>query len=170
MYNADQIEEMIYEYHWRKNVLLEEGYELDSNSTAQYGVESTMPKAQGGTSDKVLDIVARNDVLYRVLYEHLEVVNFINKYEYYIDNDKNLNMLYLFKKGKRPSEVKKIMNIGRTNFDSRMEDIINVYLREQEKHAQTNKHYQHNKHYKHNMQDKHNQRNQRNQQDKHYQH
>ncbi|MDN6750867.1 MAG: hypothetical protein L0L95_11495, partial [Staphylococcus equorum] len=62
MYNADQIEEMIYEYHWRKNVLLEEGYELDSNSTAQYGVESTMPKAQGGTSDKVLDIVTRNDV------------------------------------------------------------------------------------------------------------
>ncbi|GEP80646.1 hypothetical protein [Staphylococcus carnosus] len=146
MYTAEQIEEMIYEYHWRKNVLLEEGYELDSNSTAQYGVESTMPKAQGGTSDKVLDIVTRNDVIYRILYKHLEVVSFIDKYEHHIDNDKNLNILYEIKKGKRPTEIKKIMNIGRTNFESRMTDIVNVYLNEQDKHN------------KHNQQDKHNQR------------
>lgn len=151
MYTAEQIEDMIYEYRWRKNVLLEEGYEVDSNSTAQYGVESTMPKAQGGTSDRVLNIVTRNDVLYRVLYKHVEVVTFIDKYEHCIDNDKNLNILYEFKKGKKASQVRQVMNIGRTNFDSRMKDIVNVYLHEQDKQNKQDKQDKHNKHDKHNQ-------------------
>ncbi|ARM68231.1 hypothetical protein [Staphylococcus warneri] len=149
MYTADDIKDMIHSYNWRKNRLIDEGYISDSNSIAQYGIESTMPKAQGNTSDKVLNIVSRNDTLYRVLYKHIEVIEFIDKHEHKIDNDMNLNILYEFKKGKTQKEVRNIMKIGRTNLKSRLDDIVNVYLNEQ------------------NMQDKPNQHNQRNQQHQH---
>lgn len=149
MYTADDIKDMIHSYNWRKNRLIDEGYISDSNGTAQYGIESTMPKAQGNTSDKVLNIVSRNDTLYRVLYKHIEVIEFIDKHEHKIDNDMNLNILYEFKKGKTQKEVRNIMKIGRTNLKSRLDDIVNVYLNEQ------------------NMQDKPNQHNQRNQQHQH---
>ncbi|EGQ4039790.1 hypothetical protein GCZ97_08455 [Staphylococcus pseudintermedius] len=151
MYTADDIKDMIFSYNWRKNRLIDEGYILDSNSIAQYGMESNMPKAQGDTSDKVLNVVTRNDTLYRVLYKHVEVIEFIDKYEHKIENDMNLNILYEFKKGKTQSEVRDIMMIGRTNLKSRLDSIVDVYLNEQNK---QNKHNQHNQH---NQQDKHNQ-------------
>ncbi|EGQ1603781.1 hypothetical protein FD642_07840 [Staphylococcus pseudintermedius] len=148
MYTADDIKDMIFSYNWRKNRLIDEGYILDSNSIAQYGMESNMPKAQGDTSDKVLNVVTRNDTLYRVLYKHVEVIEFIDKYEHKIENDMNLNILYEFKKGKTQSEVRDIMMIGRTNLKSRLDSIVDVYLNEQNKQ---------NKHNQHNQQDKHNQ-------------
>ncbi|PWZ98452.1 hypothetical protein DD924_08040, partial [Staphylococcus pseudintermedius] len=143
MYTADDIKDMIFSYNWRKNRLIDEGYILDSNSIAQYGMESNMPKAQGDTSDKVLNVVTRNDTLYRVLYKHVEVIEFIDKYEHKIENDMNLNILYEFKKGKTQSEVRDIMMIGRTNLKSRLDSIVDVYLNEQNK---QNKHNQHNQH------------------------
>ncbi|HAR6002731.1 hypothetical protein [Staphylococcus pseudintermedius] len=160
MYTADDIKDMIFSYNWRKNRLIDEGYILDSNSIAQYGMESNMPKAQGDTSDKVLNVVTRNDTLYRVLYKHVEVIEFIDKYEHKIENDMNLNILYEFKKGKTQSEVRDIMMIGRTNLKSRLDSIVDVYLNEQNKQNKQNKHNQHNQH---NQQDKHNQHHKHNQ-------
>ncbi|QQJ59018.1 hypothetical protein JGZ50_07960 [Staphylococcus pseudintermedius] len=154
MYTADDIKDMIFSYNWRKNRLIDEGYIIDSNSIAQYGMESNMPKAQGDTSDKVLNVVTRNDTLYRVLYKHVEVIEFIDKYEHKIENDMNLNILYEFKKGKNQSEVRDIMMIGRTNLKSRLDSIVDVYLNEQNK---QNKHNQHNQQDKHNQHHKHNQ-------------
>lgn len=132
MYTRDQIEQMIYSYRWRKNILIDEGYITDSNGTAQYGIEATMPKGQGSTSNKVLNIVARNDVLHRVLYEHIEVIEFIDKYEHKIDNDMNLNILFQIKQGKKDNKVMKLMNIGRDNYNGRINDIVNVYYKQQE--------------------------------------
>ena len=81
MYTYEQIRDMIYSYHWRKNILIDEGYIQDSNGIAQYGIDATMPKPQGKTTDKVQAIATRNYVLSRVHDEHIEVVSFIDKYE-----------------------------------------------------------------------------------------
>lgn len=143
MYTTEEIKDMIYSYHWRKNILIDEGYVIDSNGIAQYGIEATMPKPQGKTTDKVQSIATRNYVLSRVHDEHIEVVNFIDKYEHCIDNDMNLNILYLFKKGKKFSEIRKIMNIGRDNLSKRINDVCHVYTKQQEQHE---KHKQHNQH------------------------
>lgn len=53
----------------------------------------------------MLNIVSRNDTLYRVLYKHIEVIEFIDKHEHKIDNDMNLNILYEFKKGKTQKKL-----------------------------------------------------------------
>lgn len=143
MYNEAQIKDMIFSYRWRKNILLDEGYSNDSNGIAQYGIESTLPKAQGVNTDKVQSIATRNCVLSRVYDEHLEVITFIDKYEHCIDNDMNLNILYLFKKGKKSSEIRKIMNIGRDNLSKRINDIVHVYTKQQEQHEKQKQHKQH---------------------------
>ena len=67
-----------------------------------------MPKGKGHTSNKVLNIVTRNDTLYRVLYKHIEVVEFIDKYEHEINDDMNLNILYEFKKGRTSLKLKRL--------------------------------------------------------------
>lgn len=151
MYSKEEIEEMIYSYRWRKNVLIDEGYIDDSSSVSQYGLEATLPKPQNTNSDKVQNIAMRNCVLSKVHDENMEVVSFIDEYEHSVDNDMNLNILYLIKKGKKPAEVKKIMNIGRTNYDSRIKSIVNVYYNMQKKHNQRNQRNQHDKHNQHNQ-------------------
>ena len=133
---------MIFEYHWRRNRLVDEGYTKESNGTAQYGIEATMPKGKGHTSNKVLNIVTRNDTLYRVLYKHIEVVEFIDKYEHKINDDMNLNILYEFKKGKNFTQVKKIMKIGRDNLNKIIDEIVNSCINQQEQHKQPHQHKQ----------------------------
>ena len=59
LYTHEQIRDMIYSYHWRKNILIDEGYIQDSNGTAQYGIDAAMPKPQGKTTDKVQAIATR---------------------------------------------------------------------------------------------------------------
>ena len=142
MYTHEQIRDMIFEYHWRRNRLVDEGYTIESNGTDQYGIEATMPKGKGHTSNKVLNIVTRNDTLYRVLYKHIEVVEFIDKYEHKINDDMNLNILYEFKKGKNFTQVKKIMKIGRDNLNKRIDEIVNSYINQQEQHKQQHQHNQ----------------------------
>lgn len=151
MYSREEIEEMIYSYRWRKNVLIDEGYIDDSNGVSQYGLEAALPKPQNTNSDKVQTIAMRNCVLSKVHDENMEVVSFIDEHEHSVDNDMNLNILYLIKKGKKPAEVKKIMNIGRTNYDSRIKSIVNVYYNMQKKHNQRNQRNQRNQHDKHNQ-------------------
>lgn len=149
LYTHEQIRDMIYSYHWRKNILIDEGYIQDSNGTAQYGIDAAMPKPQGKTTDKVQAIATRNYVLSRIHDEHIEVVSFIDKYEHNINNDMNLNILYLFKKGKKPKDVREIMNIGRTNLDSRINEIVNVYVKQQDKHNQQLQQLQQDKQHQH---------------------
>uniref|UniRef100_UPI001C5CB0F8 hypothetical protein n=1 Tax=Staphylococcus haemolyticus TaxID=1283 RepID=UPI001C5CB0F8 len=136
LYTHYHIMDMIYSYQWHKNILINDWYFQDSNLIAQYSIESTFPNPQGKTTDKVQAIATRNYVLSRIHDEHIEFVSFIDKYEHNINNDMNLNILYLFKKGKKPKDVREIMNIGRTNLDSRINEIVNVYVKQQDKHNQ----------------------------------
>ena len=49
MYSKESIVNMIGTHMMKSNVLADVVPEYDSNSIAQYGVQSTMPKPQGGT-------------------------------------------------------------------------------------------------------------------------
>lgn len=61
MYSESEVRELITGYYWRTNLIEDQVYEYDSTSTAQYGIESVMPKTQGATGDKVLVRVMMND-------------------------------------------------------------------------------------------------------------
>lgn len=103
-------------------------YEYDSTSTAQYGIESAMPKGQGGTGDKVLVRVIKNDKDRRKTQELIEKVAFIDDHEHLITNDKNYHILQLLKQGESITGIEVLMRISRKNVYTRIGEIVNAYM------------------------------------------
>ncbi|PTF40742.1 hypothetical protein BUY11_10480, partial [Staphylococcus chromogenes] len=106
-------------------------YEYDSTSIGQYGIESAMPKAQGGTGDKVLVRVIRNDKDRRKTQDLIDKVSFIDEHEHLITNDKNYHILQLLKQGESFSRVEVLMMMSRRNVYNRLNDIVNIYMKQQ---------------------------------------
>ena len=134
MYTPTEVRQMISDYKWMKNIIDSQVYECDSTSIGQYGIESSMPKAQGTTGDKVLVRVLRNDRDYRKTQSLVDKINFIDKNEEHIKNEKNYHILQLLKQGEKHNRIMVIMNVrSKENFYSRIDDIVQTIT-----HAQTN--------------------------------
>lgn len=134
MYTPSEVRQIISDYKWMKNIIDSQVYECDSTSIGQYGIESSMPKAQGTTGDKVLVRVLRNDRDYRKTQSLIDKINFIDKNEEYIKNEKNYHILQLLKQGEKHNRIMVIMNVrSKENFYSRIDDIVQTIT-----HAQTN--------------------------------
>lgn len=134
MYTPTEVRQMISDYKWMKNIIDSQVYECDSTSIGQYGIESSMPKAQGTTGDKVLVRVLRNDKDYRKTQSLVDKINFIDNNEEHIKNEKNYHILQLLKQGEKHNRIMVIMNVrSKENFYSRIDDIVQSIT-----HAQTN--------------------------------
>ena len=134
MYTPSEVRQIISDYKWMKNIIDSQVYDCDSTSIGQYGIESSMPKAQGTTGDKVLVRVLRNDRDYRKTQSLIDKINFIDKNEEHIKNEKNYHILQLLKQGEKHNRIMVIMNVrSKENFYSRIDDIVQTIT-----HAQTN--------------------------------
>lgn len=134
MYTPSEVRQIISDYKWMKNIIDSQVYECDSTSIGQYGIESSMPKAQGTTGDKVLVRVLRNDKDYRKTQSLVDKINFIDNNEEHITNEKNYHILQLLKQGEKHNRIMVIMNVrSKENFYSRIDDIVQSIT-----HAQTN--------------------------------
>ncbi|MEX6340811.1 hypothetical protein AB6E71_05455 [Staphylococcus arlettae] len=131
MYNESEVRQLITGYHWRVNLLEHKVYEYDSTSIGQYGIESAMPKAQGGTGDKVLVRVIRNDKDKKHSQKLIEEIEFVDKREHYITNDKNYHILQLLKQGETIKTIERLLGISRRSIYSRIDKIVNVYMQHQ---------------------------------------
>lgn len=128
MYTPSEVKQLITDYHWMRRLIDHQVYEYDSTSTAQYGIESAMPKGQGGTGDKVLVRVIKNDKDRRKTQELIEKVEFIDDYEHVITNDKNYHILQLLKQGESITGIEVLMRISRKNVYTRIGEIVNAYM------------------------------------------
>ncbi|WP_145456460.1 hypothetical protein [Staphylococcus saprophyticus] len=128
MYTPTEVKQLITDYHWMRRLIDHQVYEYDSTSIGQYGIESAMPKAQGGTGDKVLVRVIKNDKDRRKTQELIEKVAFIDDYEHLITNDKNYHILQLLKQGESITGIEVLMRISRKNVYTRIGEIVNVYM------------------------------------------
>lgn len=134
MYTPSEVRQIISDYKWMKNIIDSQVYECDSTSIGQYGIESSMPKAQGTTGDKVLVRVLRNDKDYRKTQSLVDKINFIDNNEEHITNEKNYHILQLLKQGEKHNRIMVIMNVrSKENFYSRIDDIVQSIT-----HAQAN--------------------------------
>ncbi|MDT4050330.1 hypothetical protein RPO70_03895 [Staphylococcus arlettae] len=131
MYNESEVRQLITGYHWRVNLLEHKVYEYDSTSIGQYGIESAMPKAQGGTGDKVLVRVIRNDKDKKHSQKLIEEIEFVDKREHYITNDKNYHILQLLKQGETIKTIERLLGISRRSIYSRIDKIVDVYMQHQ---------------------------------------
>ncbi|MFJ1815225.1 hypothetical protein [Staphylococcus saprophyticus] len=128
MYTPTEVKQLITDYHWMRRLIDHQVYEYDSTSTGQYGIEAAMPKDQGGTGDKVLVRVIKNDKDRRKTQELIEKVAFIDDYEHLITNDKNYHILQLLKQGESITGIEVLMRISRKNVYTRIGEIVNVYM------------------------------------------
>jgi helix-turn-helix protein len=80
--NKFQIYTLLKDYHWmikeikRIQTLLDE---TDFKGTSQYGVEATLPKAQGNNSDPLFIEIHRRDKKYKRLNEYIQKIKFIEE-------------------------------------------------------------------------------------------
>lgn len=128
MYTPTEVKQLITDYHWMRRLIDHQVYEYDSTSIGQYGIESAMPKGQGGTGDKVLVRVIKNDKDRRKTQELIEKVAFIDEYEHNITNDKNYHILQLLKQGESITGIEVLMRISRKNVYTRIGEIVNAYM------------------------------------------
>ncbi|MEB6612096.1 hypothetical protein [Staphylococcus pasteuri] len=129
MYTRDEVRNMIDNYKWMRNIIEAQVYDADSTSTAQYGIEAVMPKAKGGTGDKVLVKVLDRNREYRRNIKLLQKMEFIDKYEDYITNDKNYHILQMLKLGVKHKTIKDLMEINSdSTFYACINEIVGVYM------------------------------------------
>ncbi|WP_154836139.1 hypothetical protein [Staphylococcus pasteuri] len=129
MYTRDEVKGMINDYKWMQNVIESQVYDADSTSVAQYGIESVMPKAKGGTGDKVLVKVLNRNREYRRNIKILQKMEFIDKYEDYITDDKNYHILQMLKLGVKHKTIKDLMEINSdSKFYACINEIVSVYM------------------------------------------
>ncbi|MBF2780672.1 transposase family protein [Staphylococcus saprophyticus] len=134
MYNENEIRQLIIGYSWRQNLLEDKVYQYDSTSIGQYGIESVMSNGQGGTGDKVLVRVIQNDRDNRHSQKLIEELDFVDKYENCITNDKNYHILQLLKRGEKIKTIERLLNISERTVYDRVKAIVKVYMEQQAKH------------------------------------
>lgn len=128
MYTPTEVKQLITDYHWMRRLIDHQVYEYDSTSIGQYGIESAMPKGQGGTGDKVLVRVIKNDKDRRKTQELIEKVAFIDDYEHLITNDKNYHILQLLKQGEKINTIAMLMKVDRKEVYRKLDIIVSIYM------------------------------------------
>ena len=131
MYSESEVRQLITGYHWRVNLLEHKVYEYESTSTGQYGIEAAMPKGQGQTGDKVLVRVIRNDKDKKHSQKLIDEIEFVDKREHYITNDKNYHILQLLKQGETIKTIERLLGISRRSIYSRIDKIVETYMKHQ---------------------------------------
>lgn len=131
MYLINDIRQIINDYHWKKRLIQSQVYEMDSTSTAQYGIDSAMPKAQGQTGDKISTMIIRNENQRRKIESLIKEVSFIDEYEHCINSDKNFHILQLLKQGESKQRIKVLLNISNRNLYERIDQVVIILFNAQ---------------------------------------
>ncbi|WP_019166756.1 hypothetical protein [Staphylococcus delphini] len=131
MYSKEAILNMIGTHKIKSNVLADVMPEYDSNSIAQYGIQSTLPKPQGANNSKVEDVVIRLERSNKRYTQMLEEIEFINRSQQKLGTI-DFCFLELLKKGyNRDSIINKMPNskINRNNFLAKRDELAEkIYL------------------------------------------
>lgn len=116
--NVQTIESWLKDYHWMINRMIlekKEAEEVAIKSTAQYGIEASMPKAQGGNSDPVGREVQRRLNKSKSFKKYEKCVSYILDRIGCITDDKEYEILNLTLDGKSQRAIANIMGLSRTS-------------------------------------------------------
>ena len=128
--NKFSIDAMITDYHWMLNAVKDIRAELEIGAkTAQYGIEATLPKGQGNTSDPVELEVARRAKKIKRLKEYemqlMEVQNRIDK----VKGIREIQVLDWMLDGKTMRWIAKAMGISHTQVQNIKGSIVEQMIK-----------------------------------------
>ncbi|WP_052463697.1 MULTISPECIES: hypothetical protein [Staphylococcus] len=124
MYERTEIKKIIESYKVFCNTLAELIPDIDSNSIAQYGIESSLPKVQGDNNSKVEQNVFKRDKMITANKRLVDKINFVNMFHEKIRDDQNYCMLSLMKLGNDSKSIMYIMDIKKDEYFKRKKLLI----------------------------------------------
>lgn len=101
--NKWQLEDLLKDYHWKLHsvrIMRESIGEVNSNLTAQYGLEAAMPKAKGNPSDPILKEVERRDRRWKKVSAYERDIQFIQSRIDRISDERETEVLHWLLEGK----------------------------------------------------------------------
>lgn len=127
MYTPNDIREMFKDYQWMSNEL--EGamlIKMDSNSIAQYGIEATMPKPQGLTSDKICNMIINKEKEDKKLVKWAKKVKFIDECEGLFSRDLDVFVYRKLKQGYSHTTIGAISREHKSTISNRVTKIVEI--------------------------------------------
>jgi DNA-directed RNA polymerase specialized sigma subunit len=125
--NKKEIEQILKDYHWMINSIkimrksLQEGSE--ERITAQYGVESSLPKPKGTTSDPVYREILRREKRWRKIEQYERKVKMIQDRIHVIQDEREFEVLHWLLDGKSYSWIARHMGLSERHI-RRLKDSI----------------------------------------------
>ena len=113
MYSREEVRKIIDEYKTYSNIIQAHVYDDDSTSTAQYGIEAVMPKAEGQVGDKVYNKVMERNKGWRRNIKLLEKIQLIDESEECIADEINFHLLQMLKQGFKHITIMDVLCISR---------------------------------------------------------
>lgn len=101
--NQKEIENILKDYHWMINsikILNDSMQDAGEGLTAQYGIESSMPKPKGVTGDPIYREIVRREKRYGVINKYKAKISVIQDKLYLIKDDRELEVLHWLLEGK----------------------------------------------------------------------
>lgn len=125
----DALDSMITDYHWMVNAIKEMRAEMVIGAkTAQYGIETTLPKAVGGVGDPIMqEAIRRSKNIKRVAeYEKklLEVQKLIER----VNGDREVQVLNWMLDGKSQRWIGQHMALSVTSIKRIKDNIVNQMM------------------------------------------
>lgn len=106
--NRNDIEQALRDYHWMpKEVdrIQSTLNEVDTSVTAAYGVEASLPKPKGQTSDKVGNEVVRRDKQHRYLVKIKNKMRAVEQMIDHIEDDRDKAVLFCLLDGMSQTQI-----------------------------------------------------------------
>lgn len=101
--NKWQIESLLKDYHWKLHsvrIMRESVGEVNSNLTAQYGLEAAMPKAKSNPSDPILKEVERRDKRWKKVSAYERDIQFVQARISLVTDERESEVLHWLLEGK----------------------------------------------------------------------
>jgi len=133
--NKKEIEQALRDYRWMLHAIEICQRELNKeetfrfNVTAQYGIEASMPKGQGTTSDPVAQEVVRRDKYWERVRGYEEIVREIQQRIPAVTNVREKEVLHWLLEGKSYSWIARYMSLSERHI-RRLKDSIVLKMSE----------------------------------------
>lgn len=128
----EKLDQWIKDYRWMINTVeqLQMEYRYNGAKIAQYGIEATLPKASGQTSDVVFtEVVRRNKHLKRI-NEYIFKIQEVQKRVDKVKEPRETEVLFWLLEGKSMRWIGKHMELSHTNIQNIREVILERMLNE----------------------------------------
>lgn len=144
--NKKEIKDMLHSYHWMIQTIALKRSELDDvgeGVTAKYGIEASLPKPKGTTSDPLYFEVLRREKKHDSIRKLEEKVLFIQQSSAKITDEKQRMVLDKILDGRSMRAISRFTKIPLSNVARIRDEIVNIMYLEQMEHSEHLEHSAH---------------------------